>query len=432
MADGIESDLVELERAGILSPETAALVREWYAEKRAPGPNRLILIVGVLGVLLVGLGIGLLVAHNWDELSRPLKVFFAFLPLLAGQCWAGLTLLKYPGSEMHREMSATWLALAIGAAIALVSQIYHLPGSLPPFLLTWLLLGLPLVYTMRSSVVSLLFVAGATWYGLEAGNAYPASAKNLWAYWLLLLSVVPYYLYLFKRGPKGWLAILHHYALPISVLLCMGTLGGNKGSNWLWAAYMGLFGVLYLAGYYLTSQKVKGAANAGLVIGWAGVVCLLFMGSFAGFWREMAFSQWDSRDATVKNIAFWVFIGMFLIGLGLLWVFNRKKLMAVADPVSYAFLFYALVFVAGHSSPGLASIATNVYLLATGVYLLVRGQKEARFGLLNLGLGIIACLAACRFFDTYFSFVIRGVLFILVGGGFAFFNYQLIQKKQTK
>ena len=106
--------------------------------------------------------------------------------------------------------------------------------------------------------------------------------------------------------------------------------------------------------------------------------------------------------------------------------------MAVADPVSYAFLFYALVFVAGHSSPGLASIATNVYLLATGVYLLVRGQKEARFGLLNLGLGIIACLAACRFFDTYFSFVIRGVLFILVGGGFAFFNYQLIQKKQTK
>ncbi len=40
-----------------------------------------ILYLGILGSLLVGLGIVLLVAHNWDEMSRQCKLSLLFLPL---------------------------------------------------------------------------------------------------------------------------------------------------------------------------------------------------------------------------------------------------------------------------------------------------------------------------------------------------------------
>jgi hypothetical protein len=50
---------------------------------------------------------------------------------------------------------------------------------------------------------------------------------------------------------------------------------------------------------------------------------------------------------------------------------------------------------------------------------------------LILVFSVIAVLAICRFFDTDLSFILRGLMFILVGAGFVYFNYQLIQKKKT-
>jgi uncharacterized membrane protein len=430
MAKSLENDLEALVKDGILSEDAVAGVRQWYAQKNATNPNRLILIFGVLGVLLVGSGISLLVAHNWDEMSIPVKTFFAFLPLVIGQVWVGYTLLKNRDSEMHREMSAGWLALAIGTSIALVSQIYHLPGNMAAFLLTWLLLGLPLVYLLRSSVASLLFIAGATWYGVEAGYEYKEGLKNTWMYWLLIAAVLPHYYTLFRARPAGWFTVLHHYAVPVSLLICLGILAVDKNGDWMWVAYMSLLGIFYLMGHILTQKVVTGISNAYRIIGWAGIMLLLFMGSFHDFWKEFS-SNYGSAWLSIVGLSFFVAIGLTLAGLALLVILYKRNAFSGIDPAAPAFLLYLVLFLVGGSSPFIASFLANIYLLATGVVLLIRGQQQERLAILNLGLGIIAVLATCRFLDTDLSFIVRGVMFILVGAGFVYFNYQLIQKKKS-
>ena len=198
--------------AGVIDTETAERIRKYYRQQGGNAGNRLIIAFGILGAVLVGLGVILILAHNWDQLSRSLKTLFAFLPLLIGQLLCGWVLLRQEGQVAWRESAAAFLFFAVGASISLISQIYHLPGDVSAYLLTWMLLCLPLVYLLRSSITSLLYLCGITYLAVEAGywNWNGASVAADW-YWLLLLCLLPYYYLLHlaktmadRRSAFGW------------------------------------------------------------------------------------------------------------------------------------------------------------------------------------------------------------------------------------
>ena len=60
-----------------------------------------------------------------------------------------------------------------------------------------------------------------------------------------------------------------------------------------------------------------------------------------------------------------------------------------------------------------------------------KGVDEDSLLILNYGLLVITALVICRFFDTNLSFVLRGLLFIVVGAGFFAANYLLIRKRKA-
>ena len=164
---GILKDLEDLVENQVVSKEVADNIQAYYQGKKTLPQKRLFIVFGILGAILVGLGINLIIAHNWDNFSRPVKSFFAFLPLIIGQLACVYTILKNYDSTAWREGSAAFLFFAVGASISLVSQIYNIPGDLSDFLFIWMLLVLPLVYVMKSSISSLLYIAGITWYSCE-------------------------------------------------------------------------------------------------------------------------------------------------------------------------------------------------------------------------------------------------------------------------
>ncbi len=183
----IFKEIEELLGAGVISKETASRIEDYYSRKEdEPNYSRLFIVFGILGAILVGLGIILIISHNWDQLSRGVKTFFAFSPLVIGQILGLFVLLKKVSSIAWREGVAAFIFFAVGASIALVSQIYNLPGDLSSFLLTWMLLCLPLVYVMKSSIASLLYISGITFYGAQAGY-WTNPAIESYLYWLLLL-----------------------------------------------------------------------------------------------------------------------------------------------------------------------------------------------------------------------------------------------------
>jgi len=75
----ILKEIPELISAGIITQKTADKILGHYKNKSGSSTQRLLIVLGILGAILVGLGIILIIAHNWDGLLRSSKTFFAFL-----------------------------------------------------------------------------------------------------------------------------------------------------------------------------------------------------------------------------------------------------------------------------------------------------------------------------------------------------------------
>jgi hypothetical protein len=87
------------------------------------------------------------------------------------------------------------------------------------------------------------------------------------------------------------------------------------------------------------------------------------------------------------------------------------------------------VYLAGGVILSLGMICINSIILFMGISTILAGFKNNHIGTLNLGLGMLAVLIACRFFDTNLSFVTRGLLFVGAGLGFFILNYRMLKRK---
>ena len=145
--------LPELVAGGVVEAETADRIRAHYgAEPAASGRRIALTVCSILGSVLIGAGLILLLAHNWRGLPRPIRTVLAVAPLLMSQALALWVLATGRCSAAWREGVGTFLTLAVGAAIALIGQTYHIPGDPGRFLLVWMLLALPVIYLLNAGL----------------------------------------------------------------------------------------------------------------------------------------------------------------------------------------------------------------------------------------------------------------------------------------
>jgi len=415
-------DLVE---SNIITELTATKIWQHYQKEGEAAPNRLGIILSVLGAALIGLGIMLIVAHNWDNFSRPVKTFLAFLPMIIGQIACVYTLKKEKDSAAWREGSATFLFFAVGACIGMVSQIYNLEGELGSFLLTWMLLILPLIYVMQSSMISLLYIGGITWYATNCGYA---NSHEPYLFWALLAMAIPHYYRLYQNRPTSNAFNYHSWAIALSVVITLG-LWANEASMLMWIAYVSLLGLYFLIGCLPFFKNKKSINNPFLLIGLFGTIGLFLTFTFFFFWEEIVREKMHLSDLFMHQ-EFWVAI--LLTGLGV-YLFVQQKTperFKLVSPVPFGFIIFLLVFLLGYNLPIIGMVLSNLFVLAVGIFYIHRGNELNRLSVLNLGLLTLAALIICRFFDLDLSFVTRGILFVLVGLGFFLANYQLLKKRK--
>lgn len=420
-------DLQELVKADVISQNTAEKISNFYRKKGDDSTNRLFIVFGILGAILVGLGIVMIIAHNWDELTRITKTFFAFLPLLVGQFLCLFTLIKKQESVAWRESSAAFLFFSVGASISLISQIYNIPGNLSSFLLTWMLLCLPLIYVMNSSIVSLLYIVGVTYYAGE--TSYWSQPQSVaYFYWLLLLAALPHYYLLFKKKPESNFMIFHHWLLPLSVVISLGTVADKTGSL-MYIAYFSLFGLLYLVGNSAIFTHQKSRNNGYKILGTLGTIILLLTLSFDWFWKELSVRDFQFNEVIVTPEFFAAIILSLLAGALLFFQLKNNSIKEI-KPIAPIFILFILTFILGLYST-ISVVFINFFVFAIGILTLKDGAKQDHLGILNFGLLIITALVICRFFDTNLSFVFKGILFVSVGVGFFVANSWMLKKRKT-
>ena len=420
-------DLPELIKAGVITQETAQKIQDYYTNKSGSSANRLFIVFGILGAILIGLGIILIIAHNWDELSRAFKTSVAFLPLIMGQVLCGFVLLKKQHNTAWIESASAFLFFSVGASITLISQIFHIPGNLSAFLLTWMLLCLPLIYVMQTSIVSLLYLIGITYYAGETSYwSYPPSESYL--YWLLLFMGLPYYYYLFRRKPESNFMIFHHWIVPLSVVVALGTVA-NKIHELMFIAYFSLFGMLYLIGEQDFFIRQKPRNNAYKILGALGSIALLLVLSFDWFWNDLRTLDLQFIEVITAPDFFAAAVTTLFSGILLYLQYNNKGWHNI-KPLSLVFIMFIVTFILGLWT-SIAVVLINLCVFAIGILTIREGAHQNHLGILNFGLLVITALVVCRFFDTDLSFVIRGILFVSVGAGFFAANIWMLKKRKA-
>ncbi len=420
-------DLPELVSANIISGDTARQITAYYKQKQQADPNRQLLIFGILGALLVGTGVLFIVANQWDQFSQSAKTICAFLLLIIPQLFCVYVMLKKTEKVVWREIAALMLFFAVGANISLVSQIYHINGDASSFMMTWMVLTVPLIYLLDASALSLAFIFMCMIFGLTAkeSGTFP-NEEHL--FWILYALPLPHYYLTLRKSPAGVLTILHHWMIPYVLTQTLFILS-HQAHMLMHPAYIFLFAVFYFIGEHPFFKSGPLHHNGYLVFGFAGTVISLLVMSFKSNWKGLTDPVYQLSNLIVTPEFIGCFV-LFTLAALLLYQQNRGKKWGDWTMMDITFLLFLILFLPGFQAITPAVILINLMVLILGLILLRAGAKQTHLGVINLGMLIIALLAVCRSFDSDLTFVVKGILFVLVGIGFFAANWLMIKKRK--
>ena len=427
----LRSELPVLVSAGVLSQDGADRLRDHYGLSESEEQRNIGLVIcALLGASLVGLGVILLFAHNWENLSRPIRTVLAFTPLVMGQVLTSWTLVHRSDSVPWREGSTVFLMAGIGSAIALIGQTYHIPGDLGAFLLTWMLLSIPLVYLVNASAPAAFYWIGITsWTGYvqdEGGHAllfYPLAALLLPHLWMAI-----------KEDRYGHRAVLLKWVFSLGLCVATG-LVLEKSMPGIWVVvYSGLFATLYLLGKKFFQTAPTLWQQPLQIVGGMGVVVLSLLLTLDGPWMDVGwrhFRQGASYHEWAAVVDYLLAVALVsATGVLLAWFFREKRYDTFPIGLAgfFGFVGYVLVSLGAPEEVGMGLF--NLYLFAVGSITLAVGIGRSNLTTTNAGLLMLATLIVARFFDWNLSFTVRGIAFIAIGIGFLAVNF-LVRRKEA-
>ena len=150
------SDLERWTEEGLISSASAAAIRDRYP---AQSDGALVALIYVCGILLAA-GLIALVASNWQDIPRPVRVgglLSLNLAIVAACAWQSQ---RKPAGSIAIEALAALSIVSAGASISLVGQMYHFPANWPAYGRSMIFVALATSVVARST--------SALWLGAVA------------------------------------------------------------------------------------------------------------------------------------------------------------------------------------------------------------------------------------------------------------------------
>ena len=426
----LNSELPKLTETGIINEETAARIRDHYFNQdEKPAYNIALIITSILGALLIGGGITLIFAYNWEDLSRSSRTILSFAPLITAQLFFGFAYFFRKDSLAWKESTSGFLMLMMGTSIALIDQTYSLGGRMQDFVLTWMLLTIPLIYLANSTLVSILYMMGIAWWTSLTGSFF-YYGEDIY-YWVLIIAVIPHLL--INTDPKnitirsnilGW-------TFAISLVLAANWIIPVKYAPYRYLLKGCIYAALYLVGKYYYAKGSTMWARPFQTVGIAGVAISSMILSYKWHFMFEDISDWFRESdyegtAHVINIALVSIFSTLYLGM-IIFHKIKKNHFNYFVPL-YPWLVLAGIYLYNIDHSRLTVILFNLFIFAYGIYYLVNGFKQRTIALVNAGMAFISALILIRFFDSHVSFLVKGTAFIIVGVGFLVANIILLKK----
>ena len=422
-------ELPELITRGILTQEAADKIRQHYGEVKSIGKMTVMLIIlGTIGALLIGLGIILLLAHNWEQLSRLTRAVLSLAPLAIGQALALWVLWKRPQSGAFKEGSATFLSLMVGASIALINQTYNIPGDTGTFILTWMLLIMPLAYLMQASIPAAIYLIGIT---VWSGTYWDNSAQAI-LFWPLAAITIPHFIWALRQESYALRATILSLIMVICVSFAASfSLGETWPGSWV-IIFPSLYSVFYFLGWLEVNKITTNWQRPLRLIGAIGLFILAFQFTFRYVWQHLDVDDYSyamNRNIAGINALPDYIITLAIIAAAILLFYDQVKRKNIMISLLGAVPLLAIIaYLVRGQSAVLPLIIFNVYLFILSLSRIIVGVRSNNLAIINIGMLMLAMLIIARFFDSDISFIIKGLVFIIVGSGFLVTNAILARR----
>lgn len=163
------ADLEKIRAAGLITDEQCQKIIEHFHLGSEDGGGKLLQIISIIGAVMSVSGIVLLVAANWNDIPRGIKIATGLL-LLVG-CYGGGYYFRDVKTEYKNTGEALYLAGAMLflANIGLIGQIYNLSSRPPNAILLWWVGFAVLPWLLRSKPLHILsLIVFTVWIIWEA------------------------------------------------------------------------------------------------------------------------------------------------------------------------------------------------------------------------------------------------------------------------
>ncbi|MFZ4394429.1 MAG: DUF2157 domain-containing protein [Kiritimatiellia bacterium] len=420
------------EREGLVSHEQAQAIMNRYPAAVTGGIPWGIIIFSCLGAVIFGLGCILLLAYNWDAISKYAKLAIV-IGSLATVHLIGIRIFLSTGRYRPLGEGICLLGtMLFGAGIWLVAQIYHIDEHFPNAFLIWGLGALGMALVMPSIPQAILAVVLLTiWSGCErVGFDTP-----LWITPILLLVVV---------GPLAWRRrsrMLLGVLIPAFFIAYGFSLPVGNDSIWLIFSALLSLGALCLAVAYLTRQvgAFPGAAPVFSSFGSIVFAVMLYLLTFPNM--ADAFFSWHTNRMN------WAYVLLPLIGVLISWgAVARLKITGVLKhhegtvgpeialiPLTVILATVDLMIVPGLTGWMIAG-PFNLVFICLAASLMARGCREGLIKPTVWGSVLLVLLLVARYFDLFESLLVRGLVFVVMGTILLAegFLYARAKKQKTK
>lgn len=402
----LHKELPSWEEKGWITSEGANQLKAHYGviNKTGPSLSRLLILLG--GALLVGLGIFLLFAGYWYSFSPNGRFDWALALVVLALVVTGVGLAKAERGSAVAEGISVFYMLALTASTLLVADTYYTGEYAGIYVFLILLFTLPIMYLLDSGITLILYLLGSM------GWSFSSHATNIWvgppAVWLLLLLAMPYYGMRMRKGNKedsllAWMSWAFVAAIFGVVFFTLSAFQGPMNLFFVGA----LSTCTYCIGCTPTTKSMWTIPFRG--IGMLGLLYSVIYGTWIRSWT----------DIQGYSIPFWL-IGMSLVVLGLcsyvlVYLYNRKKIGELLVGLMPFVIAFGYVLAQNGMSGFIISVLFNLYVVFVAAGLIIRGTITKRISLVNASVAGLVCMFGARFFDPSFTFVERGVAFIVVG-----------------
>lgn len=396
----------------IVSEETAETLRAMYQPKKSI--SLLIVLFSIIGSVLIGMGVVLVCANNWwYALPLSVKTFIGFLPLLLSQAVV-LYVYKYKMHSVAFRESAALLNMAgVFASIALVGQIFHLPGDFTNYLFVCGVLFLPTMLVMKAiSPLAIYYWAsinGGLYFSDELGIIISVLMFGTGAFFTLKQWGV-------KGGKRLCLSLIT--VISAFALILASALKSNCDLSMVLYGYALL--LLSVAPFLKECDGVFSEA------GKLSFLIVTFVLTYQGLWGYQA--EFESIVFVVMTILLVLFAMVFFVkGI----MAKEYDLFSVATAVLLVLRGIWCILGLTESPFDLTfTVVCNLILFALSIWYILDGARNVDLYDANVGMMTLCILIVLRFFDSELPLSARGVVFLILGAGFLLFNLYLVKTKK--